>query len=354
MDVLRFGYTTYMRTSTECEPIKVRWYRAAPGAPVYPNAHRFYSRNWKDLWEYPSDQIGEQTETCCERKVIDWYNSAKPPGIITGRTPCGSPTAFHNGGGPDDPLFVVGDGGASECCIHPCDKTDTLFCFTIGLAGGPFFSVVGLWAWQLSFLGGNAFGCTYEQTQFVAANGDAFAGYYQAIMIIANDRTFTLDIKRNGTTPYACTYAGNLNAGYPVTMVRVSGMPSDSDWPATAQLTLGPCVVPILCPGKTHAVITPTAVTPPFSVTLTQLANTPTYQRYTLLDFIRTCAWVLTNRGGFGSSTLHILSLGSADHAQYRGISACSSQSYTLHDSTGVCPFNGGTWPIRIQVFPTP
>jgi len=130
MDVIRTCYTTKMRTTTLVEPVTVRWYFTEPGAPVFEGPSVFRSRIWKDLNDFPNTGMGEQSEICSERKVVDYVNGSKPPGATVGEHPCGSDLVAKNGAGPDDPVFPTSFDGVAPCCLGPMVWTSTILVFT--------------------------------------------------------------------------------------------------------------------------------------------------------------------------------------------------------------------------------
>jgi len=119
MDVIRTCYRVKMRTTTEAAPVEVQWYFTNPGAPVFTGPTVFRSRMWKDIADFPNTGMGEQTEVCANRKVVDYSNGAEPPGLTTGLEPCGSDDVARDGGGPTDPIFATRLDGGAPCCLGP-------------------------------------------------------------------------------------------------------------------------------------------------------------------------------------------------------------------------------------------
>lgn len=119
MDVIRTSYTTKMRTATDVNPVTVRWYFTPPGAPAFTEPSVFRSRVWRDVEDFANTGMGEQTEACFGRKVIEWANGQPPPGLLTGPHPCGSDEVARTGAGPGDPVFTTRIDGGAPCCIGP-------------------------------------------------------------------------------------------------------------------------------------------------------------------------------------------------------------------------------------------
>lgn len=119
MDVIRTCYRTKMRTTTLAPPVEVQWYFTPPGAPKFTEPSVFRSRVWKDINEFANTGMGEQSEVCCNRKVLEYSNGNKPVGLTTGEHPCGSDEVARNGGGPDDPIFATRADGGAPCCLGP-------------------------------------------------------------------------------------------------------------------------------------------------------------------------------------------------------------------------------------------
>jgi len=119
MDVLRNGYKVKMKTGEGLAPAEVVWYRTPPGAPVYSDETAFRSQVWRDVLDWPNTGLGEQTEQCDERKVIDWVDGEPPVGLLTGDEPCGSPEVFRRGGLDGDEIFMTRANGGAPCCLGP-------------------------------------------------------------------------------------------------------------------------------------------------------------------------------------------------------------------------------------------
>lgn len=113
MDFGRAGYkqTVKLWADTE-EEVTIRWYRAAPGAQVFPEAHGFTRPEWTWDRDYRPElpRLGQPEE---------WDAGANPLGFL-GLHFCGRPEAYLGGGrwGEDAPIYVAPD-GTSECCGLP-------------------------------------------------------------------------------------------------------------------------------------------------------------------------------------------------------------------------------------------
>lgn len=112
MDYLRTAYSTKMRLwADRPDEVTVNWFRADPGAEVFPGPHSFTSRNWLD-----PGYIGVPLaigETLAPRVYSPGINFAG----LRGTNHCGRDQAFITGGvtGIDPEIPVLPD-GSSACC----------------------------------------------------------------------------------------------------------------------------------------------------------------------------------------------------------------------------------------------
>jgi len=115
MDYLRSAYTSHMIFRTGDAPVEVRWFKAKPGAGVFPYPHNFGSTNWQER-DYQAGDIGEQD--VIEPWVTPLVSSRGSPGY-----PCTTdPTWWLTGIPVGQQAPPVDSDGVPLCCSDqiPC------------------------------------------------------------------------------------------------------------------------------------------------------------------------------------------------------------------------------------------
>jgi len=119
VDWIRTAYTTRMKLWKDSEEtVEVRWFRAEPGAKIFPGVHNFSSLTWRDEhkpeYRINNTGIGEQTEA---GRV---YDRGQNLNGYDGQRFCGSLKAWREGGvhGTDPPLALDSE-GRPACCQGP-------------------------------------------------------------------------------------------------------------------------------------------------------------------------------------------------------------------------------------------
>jgi microcystin-dependent protein len=110
MDVLRVGYSTPMRFWLDDQTlINVRWFRANPGAKVFPGDNSFVSSNWDSLPQF--SPVGEDWP-----RVRNYDRGLNPLGY-TGQSFCGDPDVWAHGAIRGvTPLIATDITGWAGCC----------------------------------------------------------------------------------------------------------------------------------------------------------------------------------------------------------------------------------------------
>jgi hypothetical protein len=90
MDIIRSAYFADMVMSPDAPPIRVRWYRVAQNAELFPGPHAFGSSVWDDPKINPD--IGEQTPL---PKL--WWNGMRPAGYWSRSGVLGDADEFQSG-----------------------------------------------------------------------------------------------------------------------------------------------------------------------------------------------------------------------------------------------------------------
>lgn len=120
MDFIRRTYKTRMKLSNNSDVLTpVRWFRAAPGAKLFPRPHFFSSIDWDGLkasdpesraWTGLGEQDGEPRTF--------WTGSNV--NAVPGTNFCGAPELFLRGRTVGvDPTWVTDANGLSACCLLP-------------------------------------------------------------------------------------------------------------------------------------------------------------------------------------------------------------------------------------------
>lgn len=113
MDFLRTAYkTTFKWNGSDPHTSTVRWYRAPPGAQVFPGQHRFGSGNY-------SRQIGVESPFGEQVQAPRTWDRGAPPCGILGTNFCGSQGQFLSGAPVlATPIDSRAD-GQPACCAGP-------------------------------------------------------------------------------------------------------------------------------------------------------------------------------------------------------------------------------------------
>lgn len=110
MDLLRSAYRTNVRPWRDSSStIGIRWFRALPGAEIYPNPNLFTSLNWTDRDE-AGGPVGE-----VKGAARPWDPGLNPAGFL-GVSSCGTPAVFRAGATAADPVFLSDALGYTACC----------------------------------------------------------------------------------------------------------------------------------------------------------------------------------------------------------------------------------------------
>lgn len=127
MDWLRSAYSAMMKTIIGGAAVPIRWFKTAPGTPMFKGASVFRSRNWCDPKD--NDEIGEQydPDVCCGTEGDRWVNGQRAAGFIAGSHPCGTDVVAATGAGPTDPTFVTNPNGSAPCCAPEGSFTSFIY-----------------------------------------------------------------------------------------------------------------------------------------------------------------------------------------------------------------------------------